>query len=73
MLQNVTKSEEGWRRYRERTGLGAHARGPMMDHRVQSQLAAPNVSLRLPVYEGDEQPRRRRKRRRVVAPNGRTF
>jgi hypothetical protein len=72
MLQNVTKSDEGWRRFRERTNSGAHARGPMMDHRVQSALSNPNPTLRFPVYEGDEQPRRRRKRRRV-APNGRTF
>lgn len=68
---NVYKTDEGWRRFRERTQNGAFKRSAFMDHRVQS--TRPSVPVEVPKYEGDEKPRRRRNRRRVVAPNGRTF
>lgn len=69
---NLHKSDEGWRRFRERTQSGAFARRARMDHRVQSAL--PTADVEIPKFEGDDgQRRKRRKRRRVVAPNGRTF
>lgn len=68
---NVYKSEEGWRRFRERTENGARKRSAFMDHRVQSTL--PKWDGVIPPAEGDDEPRRSRKRRRVSAPNGRTF
>lgn len=67
---NLHKSEAGWVRFRERTGGGARARGTFMDPTVQS--AKPKADVVIPKFEG-EHVVRRGKRRRVVAPNGRTF
>ena len=69
---NLHKSEDGWRRFRERANSGARARGTFMDASVQS--AKPKADVVIPKFEGsDEVIVRRGKRRRVVAPNGRTF
>lgn len=35
---NLHKSPEGWRRFRERTGSGARARGTFMEHRPVSAI-----------------------------------
>ena len=68
---NLHKSEAGWVRFRERTNGGARARGTFMDPTVQSAQPKPDVVI--PKFEGDETIVKRGRRRRVVAPNGRTF
>jgi hypothetical protein len=67
------KSDAGWKRLRERTNSGAFARGSVMDHTVQSAKPKPDVIV--PKFEGEtvKPNRRSARRRRVVAPNGRTF
>lgn len=37
---NLHKSDEGWERFRDRTGSGARARGTLMEHRPRSAVGA---------------------------------
>jgi hypothetical protein len=49
-MSNLHKSEEGWRRFRLRTGNGAVARRARMDHRVYRK-AGPITSTVLAAAE----------------------
>lgn len=73
---NLYKSPEGWARFRDRTGSGARAYRPKMDHRPLSRIAAeakaqrvrgtmPRKAIDVPRYEGEQVVRRGRKQRRV--------
>ena len=68
---NLYKSPEGWVRFHEKRDSGITPRRAKMDHRVQSTL--PKWDGIVPEAEGETEKPRRRRKRRVTAPNGRTF